>query len=176
MDRAAHHNSCNGLIRWLSLGAEVNQIDKHKPNKMIQEPIVIESTFDASADKIWQGITDKEQMKQWYFDLPDFKPEVGFSFDFEGGKDDKVYVHKCVVTEVVPKKRLSYSWHYEGYPGKSLVSFELLRDGTATTFRLIHSGIETFPANNPDFAKENFSIGWNYIIGTSLKSFLDKDK
>jgi hypothetical protein len=33
--------------------------------------------------------------------------------------------------------------------------------------------LETFPAN-PDFAKENFSKGWNQIIGTSLKEFLEK--
>jgi hypothetical protein len=34
--------------------------------------------------------------------------------------------------------------------------------------------LETFPADYPDFAKKNFAEGWNWIIGTSLKDYLEK--
>ena len=55
---------------------------------MKTEPFVIERTYNVSIDKVWQAITDKEKMKQWYFDLSDFKPEVGFEFTFPGkGRD-----------------------------------------------------------------------------------------
>jgi hypothetical protein len=40
--------------------------------------------------------------------------------------------------------------------------------------KLTHEGLETFPQNNPDFAKESFMQGWTYILGTSLKKFLEK--
>ena len=30
-------------------------------------------------------------MKQWYFDLAEFKPEVGFKFQFMGGTEDNQY-------------------------------------------------------------------------------------
>ena len=48
-------------------------------------------------------------MKQWYFDLSEFKPEPGFEFQFygEGHKGEK-YLHLCKVTDVVPEKRLRY--------------------------------------------------------------------
>ncbi len=87
-------------------------------------PIVIERNFNATADIIWKAITDKEQMKQWYFDLAAFRPEAGFEFRFygEGHKGDK-YLHLCKVLEAVPGKKLVYSWSYENLKGYSVVAF-----------------------------------------------------
>jgi hypothetical protein len=39
---------------------------------------------------------------------------------------------------------------------------------------LTHEGLETFPANNIDFSRENFEAGWNDIIGKSLAGYLEK--
>lgn len=141
---------------------------------MKNEPFVIERIFNAPIEKVWKAITDKEQMKQWYFDLDDFKPEVGFEFQFEGGKDGNCYLHLCKITEVVPGKKITYSWRYDGYEGNSFVTWELFEDGNKTRLRLTHAGLETFPASNPDLAKENFVQGWTHIVGTSLKDFLEK--
>ena len=66
---------------------------------MKNEPVVIERIFSAPVEKVWKAITYKNEMKQWYFDLADFKPEKGFEFSFKGGSDDKVYVHLCKVKE-----------------------------------------------------------------------------
>ncbi len=55
---------------------------------MTQQPFVIERIFDAPAEQVWQAITDKDKMKQWYFDLPDFNPQQGLEFSFEGGPED----------------------------------------------------------------------------------------
>jgi uncharacterized protein YndB with AHSA1/START domain len=141
------------------------------------EPIIIERTYNAPASKVWKAITDKDDMKQWYFDLPEFRPEVGFEFQFMGGKEDgKQYLHLCRVTEAVPGKKLAYSWKYDGYEGISFVTFELFEEGARTRLKLTHAGLETFPASNPDLAKENFVKGWTEIIGTSLQQFLEKTK
>ncbi len=141
---------------------------------MKQEPFVIERTLDAPIEKVWRAITDKEQMKEWYFDFAEFKPEVGFKFQFEGGKDDRLYLHLCKITEVVPGKKLQYSWRYDGYEGNSFVTFELFAEGNKTRLKLTHEGLETFPASNPDLAKENFVQGWTEIIGTNIKKFVEK--
>ena len=122
---------------------------------------------------MWQAITGKDQMKQWYFDPADFKPEPGFEFQFVGGKDDKSYLHLCKITKVVPGKKLQYSWGYKGYEGISFVTFELFSEGNKTRLVLTHDGLETFPATNEDFAKENFVEGWNTIIGTLLPKFVE---
>lgn len=141
---------------------------------MKNEPLIIERTYHASADKVWKAITNKDQMRKWYFDLADFKAEPGFEFQFEGGPDDRKYLHKCRITEVVAGKKLQYSWRYEGYEGNSFVTFEIFPEGDKTRLKLTHEGLETFPMNNPDFAKKNFMEGWNQIIGTSLKDYLEK--
>ena len=140
---------------------------------MKNEPVVIEHIFDAPIRKVWKAITDKNQMKEWYFDLADFKPEVGFEFQFLGGKDEKQYLHLCKIIEVIADRKITYSWRYDGCEGNSIVTFELFEEGNKTRLKLTHEGLETFPKNNPDFARENFVQGWTDIIGTSLKQFIE---
>jgi len=140
------------------------------------KPIVVEKTVNASADRVWKAITDKEQMKQWYFDLSEFKPEVGFEFSFPGqGHKGEKYIHLCKVTEVIPNQKLSYTWKYEGYPGESVVTFELFPDGKGTKVKLTHDGLASFPSDNSDFAKSSFNQGWTELIGKSLPNFIDRN-
>ncbi len=136
-------------------------------------PIIVERTFNVPAEKVWKAITDKDEMKKWYFDLKEFRPEPGFEFRFSGGpSEDKQYLHICKITEVIPGRKLSHSWRYDGYEGISYVTFELIPEGDKTRLKLTHRGLETFPENNPDFAKENFAAGWQEIIGSNLKNYL----
>ncbi len=141
---------------------------------MNTEPIIMERVFHAPVANVWKAITDKAEMKIWYFDLAEFKAEVGFQFQFYGGPDPKVqYLHLCEVTEVVPGQKLTYSWRYDGYAGNSFVTFELFEQGNSTLLKLTHTGLETFPAENKDFAKKNFVEGWTHIIHTALKDYLE---
>lgn len=141
---------------------------------MSTEPIIVEQAFQVAPSKVWDAITDREQMKQWYFDLAAFKSEVGFEFEFVGqGLKGQEYLHLCKIIEVVPQQLLKHSWTYKGYEGYSVVTFELTAEGETTRLRLTHEGIESFPPDNSDFARQNFVEGWNYIIKTSLKNFLE---
>jgi uncharacterized protein YndB with AHSA1/START domain len=141
---------------------------------MKTEPFVIERTLNAPAEKIWKAITNKDQMKQWYFDIAEFEPKVGFEFTFNGGSENKVYVHLCKITEVVANKKLKHSWTYKGLEGISFVTWELFPEGNTTRVKLTHEGLETFVTDNPDFARTSFEGGWTYIVGTSLKEFVEK--
>jgi uncharacterized protein YndB with AHSA1/START domain len=136
-------------------------------------PFVIERIFNAPVIKVWQALTDNEQMKQWYFDLPAFKPEIGFEFQFLAGEENKEYLHLCKVIDVIDGKKLTYSWRYDGYPGNSFVTFELFEEGDKTRLKLTHEGIETLGPGNPDFAKENFAKGWTSILDEALKKFIE---
>jgi len=140
---------------------------------MTQQPFVIERTYNAPVDKVWQAITDKAQMKQWYFDVPDFKPEVGTHFTFSGGSEEKTYLHLCEVLEVEQNRKIKYSWHYDGYEGMSYVTFELFDEGNNTRLKLTHEGIESFPGL-PDFARSSFQAGWTELIGSLLPKFLEQ--
>lgn len=142
---------------------------------MKNEPFIIERVLNAPIAKVWKAISDRDAMRQWYFDLEKFIPEPGFEFRFFGGEEGgRKYLHICRITEVVNEKKLAYSWRYEGYEGNSLVCFELTEEGDKTKLKLTHSGLETFPLSNPDFAKADFVEGWTMLIGTLLPAFIEK--
>jgi uncharacterized protein YndB with AHSA1/START domain len=143
--------------------------------KMERTPVVIERILNASPSRVWQAITDISQMKQWYMVyLESFKPEVGFETRFNVRKDGQDFLHIWKVTEVVPEKKISYSWKYAGYTGDSLVTFELVPQGQHTMLKLTHSGLETFdPQKFPALARGNFLEGWT-ALASSLEQFVEK--
>jgi uncharacterized protein YndB with AHSA1/START domain len=147
--------------------------DDHPKSK--NEPLVIERTFNAPVAKVWRALTNKDEMKRWYFDLKEFKPEVGFEFQFTVEHEGFKYAHRCIIREVIPGKKLVHSWRYEGYEGDSQVTFELFAKGNQTRLKLTHEGLESFP-KIPAFARTNFMEGWTQIIGSSLKEFVETKK
>ena len=139
------------------------------------EVVVIERTFNAAVTRVWEALTNVDQMRQWYFDLKDFLPEIGFEFEFVVEHEGNTYHHLWKVTEVIPQKKIAYTWRYKGEPGDSLVTFELFPDGNKTRLKLTHTGIETFP-KTPVYARKNFEAGWTAIVGSELKQFLERSK
>jgi uncharacterized protein YndB with AHSA1/START domain len=138
----------------------------------LTEAVVIERTFNAPIARVWKALTDAEDMRRWYFELKEFKPEVGFEFEFTVEHEGVKYCHLCKITEVIPQKKLAYTWRYRGHEGDSLVTFELFADSNKTRLKLIHEGLETFP-KLPSFARKRFMQGWTQIIGSSLKEFVE---
>ena len=141
---------------------------------METQPLIVERTLNAPVSRVWQALTDNDKMKEWYFKLASFEARVGFEFKFTGGKDDKQYLHRCRVTAVEPEKKLSYTWQYDKYPGSSEVSFELFPEGDKTLVRITHTGLESFPKDDPNFTIASFTQGWNHILGTSLKNYIER--
>ena len=140
---------------------------------MNKDTLIAERIFDAPIEKVWGALTNLDEMKKWYFDISEFKLEIGFEFQFQGENECKVYIHKCKILEVIQNKKLSYSWSYEDYPGNSILTFDLFKFENKTKLVITHEGLETFPQENPNFAKTSFEEGWNYIIGISLKQYLE---
>jgi len=139
----------------------------------LAEAVALERTLNAPVARVWKALTDVDQMRQWYFDLKEFKPQVGFEFEFVVQHEGNSYHHLCKVTEVIPQKKIAYTWRYKGEPGNSLVTIELFPESNMTRLRLTHEGLETFP-KTPAYARKNFESGWTAIIGTELKQFLEK--
>ncbi len=139
------------------------------------EVVVIERTFNAAVTRVWEALTNVDQMRQWYFDLKEFKPEIGFEFEFVIEHEGNTYHHLCKVTQVIPQKKIAYTWRYKGEPGNSLVTFELFPEDNKTRLKLTHTGIETFP-KTAAYARKNFEAGWTAIVGSELKQFLEGPK
>ena len=139
----------------------------------IMDAIVLERTFNAPPARVWKALTDVDQMREWYFDLKEFRPEVGFEFGFVVEHEGNTYDHRCRIMEVIPQKKIAYTWRYHGHEGDSLVTFELFSEGEKTRLKLTHEGLNTFP-KTAAFARENFTKGWTQLIGSELKQFVER--
>lgn len=137
-------------------------------------PIVVARTFNAEASRVWRALTDVKEMKAWYFDVPEFRPEVGCRFTFSGGPDHKVFLHICDVVEVIPERKITYTWRYDGYAGETLVTFRLKPEGAQTLLELTHEKLDSFPEDVPELARANFEAGWSDIINRSLRGYLEQ--
>lgn len=142
-------------------------------NTETNEAVIVERTFNAPVAKVWRALTDAEQMREWYFDVNGFRPEVGNEFEFVVEHEGNTHHHLCRITEVLPERKLAYTWRFKGQPGDSLVTFELTPEGETTRLKLTHTGLETFP-QTPAYARKNFEAGWTSLIGTELKQFVEK--
>jgi uncharacterized protein YndB with AHSA1/START domain len=99
-------------------------------------------------EAVWEYLTRPELIKQWLMET-DFEPIVGYDFHFKTKAipklefDGMVY---CKVLEVVPPKKLTYSW--KGGPGEgkitmdSIVRWTLTPKNNGTELFLDHSGFK----------------------------------
>jgi len=118
---------------------------------------------------VWEYLTKSELMAQWLM-KNDFKPVVGHEFQFRTNPLPKMEfdgVVYCKVLEVIPAKKLSYSW--KGGPGQgnitldSVVVWTLTPVDNGTELVLDHSGFtETVNLNMYNAMNE----GWRKNIHT----------
>ncbi|RAJ26394.1 SRPBCC family protein [Pedobacter cryoconitis] len=111
--------------------------------------------FPHSIETVWEYLTKSELMEQWLM-KNDFQPIVGFDFQFRTNPIpvlDFDGIFYCKVLEVVPFKKISYSW--KSGPGKgeitldSVVIWKLEPKDKGTDLFLEHSGFSK---------KENLSM------------------
>ena len=117
--------------------------------------------FPHPADVVWEYLTKPELMEQWLM-KNDFKPIVGHEFQLRTGPIPSLDfdgIFYCKVLEIVPFKKLSYSWRSGPGGGEitldSVVVWKLAPNDKGTELSLEHSG----------FAKEenlNFFNGLNH--------------
>jgi uncharacterized protein YndB with AHSA1/START domain len=127
-----------------------------------------------NVQKVWQALTDKSQLKEWYFDIPDFELSVGAIFNFYEPGGENQFHHRCQIKEIVPNKKFSHTWTHPSHSkGESLLTWMLNEVNGVTEVTLWHEGIENFADAGPEFAPENYQMGWdgfmailkNYIYG-----------
>jgi len=97
---------------------------------------------------VWEYLTKSELMAQWLM-KNDFQPIVGLDFQFRTGSIPGLNfdgIFYCKVLEVVPLKKLSYSWNSGPGNGEitleSVVVWKLQPSEKGTEVFLEHSGFE----------------------------------
>ncbi len=130
-------------------------------------------TIKAPAEKVWQALTDKNQMKEWYFDIPDFDLKAGATFNFHEPGEARQFHHQCVIREIDPLRKFSHTWtHPELSKGESVVTWLLEEQNGVTKVTLHHEGVKNFADAGSDFAPENYQMGWNGFMA-ALKNYVN---
>lgn len=137
-------------------------------------PIIVQQKVDASPDKVWMALTDRDQMKSWYFDISDFELEIGKQFNFYEPGNEKKYHHQGSILDFTINERLKHTWSYPEFSdAETTVIWELQPEDGGTMITLTHENTDLFKNLGEGFSKENFTKGWNVIVGESLKSYLE---
>lgn len=138
-----------------------------------------ERIYNAPVDLVWRAITDPEIMKAWYFNFgEDFKLETGAVFEWTAGDtENKQWLHRGKMLEIIPGQKLVHTWEYPGYSGSSILSWELVKEAAnSTKVILTHEFNIPFDSNVPELNTSNFETGWNHIINISLQEYLTGNK
>ena len=135
--------------------------------------IIIEQVLDHQAPRVWNAITQLDEMKFWFFEnIPEFKAEVGFKTQFNVDAGERSFLHVWEILEVVPQQKIVYDWRYEGYAGAGIVTFEIVEESSKVRMKLTAEGMETFPQDIPEFSRDSCLGGWNYFIKVRLVAYL----
>ncbi|REC80022.1 SRPBCC domain-containing protein [Chryseobacterium elymi] len=138
-------------------------------------PITVQYKINVPAEKVWKALTDKKEMKFWYFDIQDFTLEAGKEFNFYESGEEKKYHHQCRILEIIPNKKLIHTWSYpELSDAVTTVAWDLQKEDIGTLVTLTHDHVEGFDGLGENFSRKSFTEGWNGIIGKNMKEYLEK--
>lgn len=122
--------------------------------------VVIEREFPHSPEKVWRALTQAELLSEWLMNS-DFQPAMGHVFTFRA--DPMPHwngVIDCEVLEVVPYKRISYTWNASGAEAadglKTIVTWTLTPTPRGALVRMEQSGFRPEDRRNYQGAQ----YGW----------------
>ena len=103
---------------------------------MKKEKLTQDVIYPHPVQRVWTALTRSNELAQWL--LPnDFSATVGHHFTFTSNADHGWSgIVECEVVEVVPYKRLSYTWHADPRSPSMLITFTLEQVATGTHLHL----------------------------------------
>ena len=128
-----------------------------------QPSLSIVRKLGAGPAKVWRAITEPEMLKQWMAPSDAFKVPVAEADVRVGGRyhivmnapDGEVHDVSGVYREIVPNKKLVYTWAWKSTPEReSIVTIELRAAGSGTELTLKH---EQFA---DEAARDRHNQGW----------------
>jgi uncharacterized protein YndB with AHSA1/START domain len=134
------------------------------------QEIAVDEVFPHAPETIWATLVRPDLMARWLRMTPvGFEPVVGNRFTYQtsaAGEWDGTI--QCEVVEVMPNRRLAYSWKgghaaNEGYGSllDTVVTLSLEPAENGTRLRVVHSGF-VLPRN--ETAYRNMSGGWTGVV------------
>ena len=126
--------------------------------------LVVEREMAHPPEKIWRALTQGPLIEQWLM-KNDFEPILGHKFNFRAAPIHGWNgVTDCEVLEIVPHKRLAYSWNASGDQApdglKTIVTWTLTPCEGGTRVRMEQSGFS--PQDEAGY--RGMGAGWPRIL------------
>ncbi len=135
------------------------------PSPEAHARLVIQRVFQAPCALVYRAWTDPKQMIQWWTCAEsqcrsiEADLKIGGQYRIHMATPDGDHIAIGIYQEIVPNKRLRFSWEWEHYPmPHSTVTVEFEDLGTTTRLTLTHEGLPTRP-ETPDH-----EYGWNTAL------------
>jgi uncharacterized protein YndB with AHSA1/START domain len=131
-------------------------------------------TIKSSPEAVFKALTQADELMRWFPTRVESDPRPGGKFKFtwefanasENGSQQGEYV------EVLPNKKLSYTWTAESTPTTpTLVTFNLTEAGGQTTVELDHSSIQE--GADQEKLHNMHANQWGFFM-MNLKSYLEE--
>jgi uncharacterized protein YndB with AHSA1/START domain len=109
--------------------------------------LALQRHYPVAPEKVWRAWTDPQAVKRWWGPTPgepvslaELDVRVGGRFRIVfGGPDGKAHECAGVYKEVVPNRKLSFTWHWPNSTPERVsvvtITFEKVSDGTQLIFQ-----------------------------------------
>lgn len=141
----------------------------------MSEVIELSVKLKASKGWIWNALTDRGELENWWSEDVILEPKVGGNFK-EPWEDDEGQrqLASGKVTALKKEKLITFTWKEKSWPTKAqtLCTFTIEDSGSERILSLRHEGWETLPEDQRKKIMKDFKVGWTYHL-KELKSYLD---
>lgn len=143
----------------------------------VAERLVVKRRFKAPVEKLYAAWTDAEQMKRWFapgdMSVPSAEADVVIGGRYrvqmsESGGECQFHTTTGVYRDVVPNKRLVFTWQWEGTELETVVTLEFKSlSANETELTLIHEGFDS------EDTRDKHAQGWEGCLA-NLEKFVDQ--
>jgi uncharacterized protein YndB with AHSA1/START domain len=140
------------------------------------ERLVVKRRFKAPVERVYAAWTDAEQMKCWFapgnMSVPAAEADVRVGGRYrvqmsEGGSDCEFHTAGGVYLEIIPNRRLVFTWQWEGSDLETVVTLEFRSvSAKETELTLIHEGFDT------EDTRDKHGLGWDGCLA-KLAAFVE---
>jgi uncharacterized protein YndB with AHSA1/START domain len=128
--------------------------------------ITVQYKINAPVEKVWKALTDKDEMKSWYFDIQDFEPTVGKVFNFYEPGEKTNTITRVRFWILFPIKKIKHTWSYPDFSDqKTTVVWELQPENGGALVKLTHEDIENFKDLEKDFQEKILQAAGTQLLG-----------
>jgi uncharacterized protein YndB with AHSA1/START domain len=132
--------------------------------EVINKTIIV----NARPETVFKALTDEKELIEWFPNQGAIlEPRVGGKIEFKFLRPDgEKHTAYGRILEIVPNKRLSYSWSFiPGADSKEKITWALEpTDDGKTKITLLHTGFEK-PGQKEMESGMDYESGWAYFIG-----------